>query len=83
MRFARYPSAVFLLLLFTACSRDRLILPNSSVLLPADGRTHTVTTIVRQSGSVLTPAQIESASPELHFAPHPGNSLAVLVRAPV
>jgi hypothetical protein len=82
VRFAQHASAVFLLL-FTACSRDRLILPSNSVLLPADGRTHTVTTIVRQSGSALTPAQIESASPELHFAAHPGNSLAVLVRAPV
>ena len=78
------PTVVLLsLLLLASCARDHLIVPHTTVLLPADGRTHTITTVARQSGRELTAAQIESASPELHFVPHPGNSLAVLVRAPV
>ncbi len=80
-------SAIFLLLtlllLLSACARDRLIVPRTTVLLPADGRTHQVTTIARSSGRSLPASQIESASPEIRFVPHPGNSLAVLVRAPV
>jgi uncharacterized protein YfaT (DUF1175 family) len=71
------------ILILCACTSDHIILPRTTVLLPADGRTHQVTTIARNSGNALTPAQIESASPELHFVPHPGNSLAVIVRTPV
>ncbi len=80
-----YPvsATLLLLLLFTACSRDRLIFPRTTVLLPADGRTHAVTTVARQSGGSLAPTEMESASPEIRFVPHPGNSLAVLVRAHV
>ncbi|MFP5228870.1 MAG: DUF1175 family protein, partial [Acidobacteriota bacterium] len=75
--------ATVALLILTACARDYLIVPRTTVLLPADGRTHAVTTIALQSGRPLAPAQIESPSPELRFIPHPGNSLAVHVRAPV
>jgi uncharacterized protein YfaT (DUF1175 family) len=71
------------ILILCGCARDHLIVPRTTILLPADGRTHAVTTITRQSGRSLAPNEIESASPELHFAPHPGNSLAVLARAPV
>ena len=79
------PAAILLipLLLLPGCARDHLIFPRTTVLLPADGRTHTVTTIARQSGRALAPANIESPSPELHFAPEANNFVLAIARAPV
>ena len=70
-------------LLPAGCSRDRLAVTPIAVTLPADGRTYTVATLARRSGSSLAPASIESATPGLRFAPQGATTLAVLLRAPV
>jgi uncharacterized protein YfaT (DUF1175 family) len=71
------------ILILGGCTRDQLLVPRSTFSLPADGRTHIVTTISRRSGRSLPPAQIESASPALHFAPEAKNLVSAIVRAPV
>lgn len=68
---------------FSGCTHDRLILPQTTIVLPADGRTHTLWTMTHRSGGTLDPASIESPSPELHFQPKTAASLAIVVRAPV
>ncbi|MGC2300477.1 MAG: DUF1175 family protein [Acidobacteriaceae bacterium] len=74
---------LLLLLLISGCGRDHLVLPRNAINLPADGRTHIVANITRQSGRALIPASIESPSSELRFEQTPDNSLAVVLRSPV
>ncbi len=75
--------AVFLSLAIAGCSRDRLILTPVATPLTADGRIHTVATLTRRSGGVLSPASIESITPDLRFAVQSPSTLAAFVRSPV
>lgn len=72
-----------LLLAIVGCARDQLLTPRNTIDLPADGRTHTVTTIIRRSGRSLESISIESASPGVRFIQQTDRTLTVLVRAPV
>ncbi len=84
---AHHRIPVFLLsiaiLILCSCSRDQLLAPRAPISIPADGRTHIVAKITRSSHRELDPASIQSAEPELHFAPEADNTIAAIVRAPV
>jgi uncharacterized protein len=71
------------LFLFAGCGRDLVVVPRTTILLPADGRTHTVLIFKRQSSRALTVSTIQAASPELHFVQNGPNSVTILTRSPV
>ena len=71
------------ILILLGCSHDQLLVPRTPISFPADGRTHTIATLVRRSHRDLDPADIASASPELHFAQQTPTALEILARAPV
>jgi hypothetical protein len=74
---------VFLIGALFGCGRDRIVVPRTTIVLPADGRLHAALTLVRKSGRGLSVPSIEGASPELQFEQNGPVRVAVLTRSPV
>jgi uncharacterized protein len=71
------------LFILSACARDRLLVPRTTVSVPADGRIHRIATVTRPNHRTLRSPSITSASPQILIAPQANDAVALMVRSPV
>jgi uncharacterized protein YfaT (DUF1175 family) len=75
--------AVFFLLGIAGCRRDHLILPRNTIVLPADGRIHTVVRLARQSGRELDRNSLKNSTAGLIFQEDGSGGALVSIVSPV